>query len=196
MLKEHILKGYLININRIKQLGKVIKILKRAENRLDAKQVLSAIESYSVALDLLDDYNHQRIGKPQGTQAIYVLTYDECKQVIAQMRFGAESDLFGNEKDKSFNASIGAIYQTFDGNDLYKSTQEKAANLLYFVTKNHIKQLTRSLCTNDACGTAKIAILSWLIGGLLVIPQMFVLAELATAYSGNGVGNVYLKKPK
>ena len=53
------------------------------------------------------------------------------------MKFGAESDLFGNEKDKSFNASIGAIYQTFDGNDVYGSTQEKAANLLYFVTKNH-----------------------------------------------------------
>ncbi|MBK5262539.1 MAG: virulence protein RhuM/Fic/DOC family protein [Peptostreptococcaceae bacterium] len=137
VLKEHILNGYSINTNRIKQLGKVIKILKRAENSLDAKQVLSVIESYSVALNLLDDYDHQRIGKPQGSEATYILTYDECKQVITQMRFGAESDLFGNEKDESFNASIGAIYQTFDGKDVYRSTQEKAANLLYFVTKNH-----------------------------------------------------------
>src|SRR5665648_416886 len=137
VLKQYILKGYSINTNRIKQLGKVIKILKRAENSLDAKQVLSVIESYSVALNLLDDYDHQRIGKPQGSEATYILTYDECKQVITQMRFGAESDLFGNEKDESFNASIGAIYQTFDGKDVYRSTQEKAANLLYFVTKNH-----------------------------------------------------------
>ncbi len=137
VLKEYILKGYSINTDRIKQLGKVIKILKRAENRLDAKQVLSVIESYSAALNLLDDYDHQRIKKPQGTEATYIITYDECRQVIAQMRFGAESDLFGNEKDESFNASIGAIYQTFDGHDVYKSTQEKAANLLYFITKNH-----------------------------------------------------------
>jgi len=83
VLKEHILNGYSINTNRIKQLGKVIKILKRAENSLDAKQVLSVIESYSVALNLLDDYDHQRIGKPKGTEATYILTYDECKQVIA-----------------------------------------------------------------------------------------------------------------
>lgn len=137
VLKEHILKGYSINTNRIKQLGKVIKILKRAENSLDAKQVLSVIESYSVALNLLDDYDHQRIEKPQGSESTYILTYDECKQVITQMKFGAESDLFGNEKDESFHASIGAIYQTFGGKDVYKSTQEKAANLLYFVTKNH-----------------------------------------------------------
>ena len=137
VLKEYILKGYSLNTNRIKQLGKVIKILRRAEKSLDSKQVLSVIESYSVALNLLDDYDHQRIGKPQGSEATYILTYDECKQVIAKMRFGAESDLFGNEKDESFNASIGAIYQTFDGRDVYKSLQEKAANLLYLITKNH-----------------------------------------------------------
>ena len=137
VLKEYILKGYSINASRIQQLGKIVKIMKRAENRLDAKQVLNVIETYSAALNLLDDYDHQRIGKPQGTEASYILTYDECKQVIAQMRFGAESDLFGNEKDESFNASIGAIYQTFDGHDVYESLQEKAGNLLYFITKNH-----------------------------------------------------------
>jgi prophage maintenance system killer protein len=137
ILKEHIIKGYSINKNRMQQIGKIVKILKRAENRLDAKQVLSVIESYSAALNLLDDYDHQRIEKPQGTEATCIITYDECRQVIAQMRFDAESDLFGNEKDESFNASIGAIYQTFDGHDVYKSTQEKASNLLYFITKNH-----------------------------------------------------------
>ena len=82
VLKKYILEGYSVNTGRIQQLGKIVRIMKRAENRLDAKQVLSVIESYSVALDLLDDYDHQRIGKPQGTQETYVLTYDECKQVI------------------------------------------------------------------------------------------------------------------
>ena len=98
VLKKYILEGYSVNTSRIQQLGKIVRIMKRSENRLDAKQV------------------------------------------IAQMRFGAESALFGNEKNESFNASIGAIYQTFDGNDVYRSTQEKAANLLYFVTKNHRRQ--------------------------------------------------------
>ena len=65
------------------------------------------------------------------------LTYDECRKVIDSMRFGAESSLFGNEKDNSFEGSIGAIYQTFGGKDVYPTVQEKAANLLYFITKNH-----------------------------------------------------------
>jgi len=137
ILKEYIIKGYSLNQVRMQQLGRVIKILKRADYRLDAKQVLSVIEIYSAALNLLDDYDHQRIEKPQGTEATYRITYDECRQVIAQMRFGVESDLFGAEKDESFKASIGAIYQTFDGQEVYASTQEKAANLLYFITKNH-----------------------------------------------------------
>ena len=67
----------------------------------------------------------------------YVLTYDECRSVIDRMKFVSDSDLFGNEKDDSFKGSIGAIYQSFDGKDLYPSLEEKAANLLYFVTKNH-----------------------------------------------------------
>ena len=66
-----------------------------------------------------------------------MLTYEECRDVIAQMRFGDESDLFGKEKDDSFKGSIGNIYQSFGGQDIYDSLEEKAANLLYFVTKNH-----------------------------------------------------------
>ncbi len=66
-----------------------------------------------------------------------MLTYEECRDVIAQMRFGDESELFGKEKDDSFKGSIGNIYQSFGGRDIYDSLEEKAANLLYFVTKNH-----------------------------------------------------------
>lgn len=137
VLKDYIIKGSAVNAGRLKQLGKIVKILKQADSRLDARQVLSVIERYTAALDLLDDYDHQRIQKPKGTQAVYVLSYEECKSVIDNMKFNAESDLFGNEKDDSFKSSIGAIYQTFAGSDLYRTLEEKAANLLYFVTKNH-----------------------------------------------------------
>lgn len=137
VLKQYILKGYAVNDNRIKQLGEVIRIMKRTENELDSKQVLSVIEKYSNALDLLDSYDHQNMTRPEGNRATYVLTYEECKEVIQSMRFGNESDLFGREKDDSFKGSIGNIYQSFGGIDIYESLEEKAANLLYFVTKNH-----------------------------------------------------------
>lgn len=137
VLKQYILKGYAVNDNRIKQLGEVIRIMKRTENELDSKQVLSVIEKYSNALDLLDSYDHQNMTRPKGNEATYVLQYEECMEVIQSMRFGDESDLFGKEKDDSFKGSIGNIYQSFGGVDIYESLEEKAANLLYFVTKNH-----------------------------------------------------------
>ena len=137
VLKQYILKGYAVNDNRIKQLGEVIRIMKRTENELDSKQVLSVIEKYSNALDLLDSYDHQNMTRPKGNEATYILKYEECMEVIQSMRFGDESDLFGKEKDDSFKGSIGNIYQAFSGVDIYESLEEKAANLLYFVTKNH-----------------------------------------------------------
>ena len=137
VLKQYILKGYAVNDNRIKQLGEVIRIMKRTEESLDSKQVLSVIEKYSSALDLLDSYDHQNMTRPSGNEATYVLGYEECMQVIQSMRFGSESDLFGKEKDDSFKGSIGNIYQSFGGTDVYESLEEKAANLLYSVTKNH-----------------------------------------------------------
>ena len=137
VLKQYILKGYAVNDSRIKQLGEVIRIMKRTENELDSRQVLSVIEKYSTALDLLDSYDHQNMVRPEGNRAIYVLSYEECIDVIQSMRFGDESDLFGKEKDGSFKGSIGNIYQSFAGVEVYESLEEKAANLLYFVTKNH-----------------------------------------------------------
>jgi len=137
VLKQYIVKGCVVNDNRIKQLGEVIRIMKRTEQASDSKQVLSIIERYSHALDLLDSYDHQNMTRPKGNGATYVLTYEECMEVIHRMRFGNESDLFGKEKDDSFKGSIGNIYQSFGGADVYGSLEEKAANLLYFVTKNH-----------------------------------------------------------
>lgn len=137
ILKQYILQGYAVNNNRINQLGEVIRIMKRTENSLDSKQVLAVIERYNTALELLDSYDHQRMERPSGNEATYVLTYEECKKVIAIMRFGNESELFGKEKDDSFKGSIGNIYQSFAGQEIYESLEEKAANLLYLVTKNH-----------------------------------------------------------
>ena len=137
VLKQYILQGYAVNNNRIAQLGEVIQIMKRTQNSLDSKQVLSVIEKYSEALDLLDAYDHQNMTRPKGNSATYVLTYEECMDVIASMRFGDESDIFGKEKDGSFKGSIGNIYQSFGGQDVYPTLEEKAAHLLYFVTKNH-----------------------------------------------------------
>lgn len=137
VLKQYILQGYAINDNRIAQLGEVIQIMKRTQNALDSQQVLNVIQKYSKALDLLDSYDHQTLERPKGNVATYELTYEECMDVISQMRFGDESDLFGKEKDDSFRGSIGNIYQSFAGKELYPSLEEKAAHLLYFVTKNH-----------------------------------------------------------
>lgn len=137
VLKQYILQGYAVNNNRIAQLGEVIQIMKRTENSLDSSQILNVIEKYSHALELLDSYDHQTMKRPQGNTATYGLTYNECIDIIAQMRYGAESDLFGKEKDDSFKGSIGNIYQSFAGQELYPTLEAKAAHLLYFITKNH-----------------------------------------------------------
>jgi Prophage maintenance system killer protein len=90
-------------------------------------------------LSILDDFDHQRLAAPKGTkQTKYKLTYDETRNIIDQMRLKfKDSSLVGQEKDKSFQGSIGAIYQTFDGKDVYPTVEEKGAHLLYFVAKNH-----------------------------------------------------------
>ena len=137
VLKDYILKGYAVNDIRIKQLGSAVRLMKRVEEDLDAKQVLDVIERYNTALDLLDDYDHQTMKRPRGSADAYVLTYEECRGLIDQMYFSEQSDLFGNEKDDSFKGSIGNIYQSFAGEEIYPSMEEKAANLLYFITKNH-----------------------------------------------------------
>lgn len=137
VLKQYIIRGYATNESRLQQLGVVVRLMKRTQDSLDSRQVLSVIESYSTALDLLDDYDHQTMKRPKGSDAAYVLTYEECRKVIDSMRFKSESELFGQEKDGSFQGSIGNIYQSFGGQEIYPTLQEKAANLLYFVTKNH-----------------------------------------------------------
>lgn len=137
VLKEYLLRGYVVNQRRLGQLGMMLKLMRRAENELDAHQVLSVVQHYHRALDLLDDYDHQVLRHPQGHPATCRITYEECRKLIEGMRFAKDSALFGNEKDDSFRGSIGNIYQSFGGQDVYPTLEEKGANLLYFVVKNH-----------------------------------------------------------
>lgn len=137
VLKEHLLNSGSGRKEPLLLLDKVVNILKRASDSLDTQQVLSVIEQYTYALNMLDDYDHQRIAKPAGTEDSRIITYEECRTLIETMRFGAESSLFGQEKDDSFRGSIGAVFQSFNGKDVYPTIEEKAANLLYFIVKNH-----------------------------------------------------------
>ena len=137
ILKDYIVRGYAINRERMRQLGQTVEVMKRVANSLDTTQVLDVVQTYSAALDLLDGYDHQTIEKPKARGRSVELTYEECRRFIDSMKFAADSPLFGNEKDGSFKSALGAVYQSFGGKDLYPSSQEKAANLLYLVTKNH-----------------------------------------------------------
>lgn len=139
VLKEYAIKGYVLNetkINYEKQL-QLIKILERTDNQIESKEILNILEQYTLGLQLLDDYDHQRIAKPKGVSSTYLLKYDECKMFIDEMKREHESDVFGIEREGAFKSSIGAIYQTFDNEELYPSLEEKASHLLYFLVKNH-----------------------------------------------------------
>ena len=143
ILKDYLIKGYAINEKRLKALEKTIELIdiaNRLDDRLedkDAKGVLKVITSYTKALDLLDDYDHKTL-KVKGTnKSLKKIDYEECMNVINTLKFNENSDIFALERDYGFKAIIDAIYQTFDGEELYKSTEEKAANFLYLTVKNH-----------------------------------------------------------
>ena len=137
VLKDYLVRGYAANKKRLHQLGQAVEVMKRVSNTLDAEQVLDVVKTYSTALDLLDGYDHQSLAKPKAMGRSVEITYEECRHFIDSMKFSDASALFGNEKDGSFKSALGAVYQSFGGRDLYPSAQEKAANLLYLVTKNH-----------------------------------------------------------
>ena len=137
VLRRYIVEGRAENAKRLAQLAQVISVMERLPQEIGAAQILEIVKSYAPALDLLDDYDHQRLVRPDGSKGVYVLSYEECRDLIGSLRFASESDIFGVEKDDSFHSSIAAIYQSFGGQEIYPSVQEKAANLLYFVVKNH-----------------------------------------------------------
>ena len=143
VLKDYMIKGYSVNKKRLEYLEKTIKLIDiagRIDTKLkgtEAQEIIKVINNYSNALNLLDDYDHKRISKPIGTKNDKKITYEDCKNIVNQLRFGNDSDLFALEKDEGLKSIIGNIYQSFDGKDLYPTIQEKAANFLYLITKNH-----------------------------------------------------------
>ncbi len=143
ILKDYMLKGYAINQKRLDYLEKTVKLLdiaNRGSERItgdEAKEILTVINEYSKALDLLDDYDHRTIKKIKGQKSEKIITYEECLGIINKLRFNNESKLFALERDNNFASIINDIYQSFGGNDVYPSIEEKAANLLYLTVKNH-----------------------------------------------------------
>ena len=148
VLKDYLIKGYAIN-QRIReenyqQMVQLVRSMARTVKLQDlSKEVrnalLDVVVDYTFALDRLDDYDYQRLSIPEGsTEEKFHATYEGAMKVLAELRekFGG-SGLFANQKDDSFKSSIGQIYQTFGGQDLYPTVEEKAAMLLYLVTKNH-----------------------------------------------------------
>ncbi len=141
ILKEYLLQGYSINQKRLSALNKTIEIQNRmlaSSLNIDQEALVSVIEEYTNALDLLDDYDHQCLNKPKGNQTIYELTYQDCRTLIDSMKFKDTSTLFGLEKeDGKLNGILAAVYQNVFGQEVYPSLEEKAAHLLYFLVKDH-----------------------------------------------------------
>jgi len=144
VLRDHLVKGYSVNAKRLQELRQSLKLVGQVLERYDvtsdqARGLLQVVTDYAGALDLLDDYDHQRVRvpalKPREARGI---DYDEAMAIVGELRRKfAGSDLFGKEKDQSLRGSLGAVMQSFDGRDLYPSLEEKGAHLLYFLVKNH-----------------------------------------------------------
>ena len=144
VLKDYIIKGYAVNQKRLEYLEKTIKLIDIA-GRIDtelkgneAQDIIKVINNYSNALNLLDDYDYKRISKPKGTIGNKKITYENCINVIDKLKFNNDSDLFALERNNGLKEIIGTIYASFDEKDLYLTIEEKAANFLYLITKNHV----------------------------------------------------------
>lgn len=147
VLKQYLLAGYAVNEKRLAAMNKVIQIqsgIIAGAVGINAADVLKVIQEYSRALQLLDDYDHQCVTHPEGTACTYRLQYNECMDLVHQMDFAKDSTIFGTEKEPGkLEGILSAIYQSAFGQDVYPTLEEKAANLLYFIIKDH--------AFNDGC---------------------------------------------
>lgn len=143
VLKDYMLKGYVVNQKRLEYLEKTIKLIDiagRIDQKLngdEAQEIIRVINNYSNALNLLDEYDHRTVAKPKGTNSDKRINYTDCMNIVNKLRFNSDSDLFALERDKGLKSIIGNIYGSFNGQDVYPSIEEKAANFLYLITKNH-----------------------------------------------------------
>lgn len=144
VLKDYLIKGYAINSKRLEYLEKTVKLVdiaSRIEQKLEgseAQSIIRVINTYSTALNLLDDYDHKRISKPNGTTNTKKIAYEECINIINKLKFNSDSDIFALERNQGLKTIIESIYQSFSGEDLYKTIEEKAANFLYLIIKDHV----------------------------------------------------------
>ena len=143
VLKDYMLKGYAVNKKRLEYLEKTVKLVNIA-GRIDydledneAMGIIKVINNYSSALNLLDDYDHKRVLKPTGSSSLDKIRYEDCIDIINKLKFNNDSKLFALERDRGLESIIGNIYASFDGKDVYPTIEEKAANFLYLITKNH-----------------------------------------------------------
>ena len=139
ILKDYMLKGYAVNEKRLESLNKTVEIQSRiiaSALELESDDVYKVVNEYTKALDLLDDYDHQCLSRPNGSDTLYRLSYEEVRKLIDSMKFN--SNVFGVEKEKGkLNGILEAVYQNVFGTEVYPSIEEKAANLLYFLIKDH-----------------------------------------------------------
>ena len=141
VLKQYIMQGYAINEKRLAALQRTVNIQTKmlaSTLEVDEAELLKAVNLYTNALMLLDQYDHQSIKKPAGNKAIYRITYEDCRNMVNEMEDSFHSDVFGIEKEKGkVEGILAAVYQNVFGGDVYPSLEEKAANLLYFMIKDH-----------------------------------------------------------
>ena len=141
VLKSYLIKGYAINERKLTSLGKTIQIQNKmlaSTTQIDYQELSSVINEYTKALDLLDDYDHQNLSKPKGSETTYVLTYMDARKIIDSMKFSLSSTIFGVEKEEGkLEGIIAAVYQNIFGQEVYPSLEDKAAHLLYFLIKDH-----------------------------------------------------------
>ena len=144
VIKDYLIRGYAVNNKRLEYLEKTIKLIDiagRIDNDLtgnEAKGIIKVINNYSKALNLLDDYDHKRLVKPNGTKNNNKITYEDCINIVGKLKFNSDSDIFALERNEGLKSIVATIYQSFDGKDLYPTIEEKAANFLYLITKNHV----------------------------------------------------------
>ncbi len=142
ILKDYMLKGYAVNQKRLDYLEKTVKLIDIATrshetNDENIKEVLNVINNFSKGLDILDNYDHRNFEKIKGRKSDKMITYQNCLDLIDLLKFNEKSDIFALERDKGLNSIINNIYQSFDGEDVYQTIEEKAANFLYLIVKNH-----------------------------------------------------------
>ena len=144
ILKDYLLKGYAINQKRLDNLEKTVKLIdiaSRIDDELgsnDAKEIIKVINNYANALNILDDYDHKQLTKPNGNRDERIITYNECFEVINQLKYNNKSNLFALERNNGLKSIINDLYQSFNGIDLYPTIEEKAANFFYLIIKNHV----------------------------------------------------------